>query len=67
MPLADTPAILNLLDGPVGVDPACHIVLTRFRLMRRYLVAFRPLETPRVVRMLGFDRSFRPWPLFIGS
>ena len=22
MPLADTPAVLNLLDGPVGVDPA---------------------------------------------
>ena len=24
MPLANTPAILNLLDVPVGVDPAFH-------------------------------------------
>ena len=33
MPLANAPAILNLLDGPVGVDPAFHIVLSMFRLM----------------------------------
>ena len=26
MPLANTPTILNLLDGPAGVDPAFHIV-----------------------------------------
>ena len=26
MSLADAPAILNLLDGPVGVDPAFHNV-----------------------------------------
>ena len=30
MPLADSPAILNLLDGPVGVDPAFHIFWSRF-------------------------------------
>ena len=35
MPLANTPVVLNLLDGPVGVDPAFHIVWTWFRLMRR--------------------------------
>ena len=35
MPLASAPAILNLLDG--GVDPAFHIVLSRFRMMRKYL------------------------------
>ena len=29
MPLANTPAVLNLLDGPVGVDPALHIVWVR--------------------------------------
>ena len=28
MPLASTSVILNLLDGPVGVDPAFHIVWT---------------------------------------
>ena len=27
MPLANTPAILNLLDGPVDVDPAFYIVV----------------------------------------
>ena len=31
MPLASTPAVLNLLDGPVGVDPALHIICVRFR------------------------------------
>ena len=37
MPLANAPAILNLLDGPVGVDPAFHIVWSRFHMMRRFL------------------------------
>ena len=37
MPLANVPAILNLLDGPVGVDPAFHFIWARFRMMRRYL------------------------------
>ena len=31
------PAILNLLDGPVGIDTAFHIVWARFRMMGRYL------------------------------
>ena len=51
MPLANAPAILNLLDGPVGVDPAFHIVWSRFRMMRRYL-AYCPEEEPRIFRML---------------
>ena len=51
MPLADAPAILNLLDGPVGVDPAFHIIWSRFRMMRRYL-AYCPEEEPRIFRML---------------
>ena len=50
-PLANAPAILNLLDGPVGVDPAFHIVWSRFRMMRRYL-AYGPEEEPRIFRML---------------
>ena len=29
MPLANAPALLNLLDGPVGVDPAFHINLAQ--------------------------------------
>ena len=35
MPIASTPAVLNLLDGPVGVDPALHVIWVRFRMMRR--------------------------------
>ena len=37
MPLANTPAVLNLLDGPFGVDPAFHVIWSRFRMMRRFL------------------------------
>ena len=51
MPLANAPAILNLLDGPVGVDPAFHIVWSRFCMLRRYL-AYCPEEDPRIIRML---------------
>ena len=51
MPLANAPAILNLLDGPAGVDPAFHVILSRFRVMRRYL-AYCPEEEPRIFRML---------------
>ena len=51
MPLANAPAILNLLDGPVDVDPAFCVVWSRFRMMRRYL-AYCPQEEPMIIRML---------------
>ena len=51
MPLANAPAILNLLDGPVDVDPAFYVVWSRFRMMRWYL-AYCPEEEPRILRML---------------
>ena len=51
MPLASTPVILSFLDGPVGVDPAFHIIWATFRMMRWYL-AFCPEEEPRIFRML---------------
>ena len=51
MPLANAPAILNFLDGLVGVDPAFHIVWAKFRMMRRYL-AYCPEEEPGIFRML---------------
>ena len=51
VPLANTPAILNLLDGPVDVDPAFYVVWSRFRMMCRYL-AYCPEEEPRIFRML---------------
>ena len=53
MPLAIAPAILNLLNGPVDVDPAFHIVSSRFRMVRRY-IAYCPDEEPRIFRMLDF-------------
>ena len=49
--LLTLPAILNLLDGLVGIDPAFRIVWARFRTMRRYL-AYYPEEEPRIFRML---------------
>ena len=51
MPLAGAPAVLNLLDGPVGIDPAFHIICARFRTMRMYL-AYCPEEEPGIFRML---------------
>ena len=51
MPLANAPAILILLDGPVGIDLAFHIVLAKLRMMRRYL-AYCPEEEPRIFGML---------------
>ena len=35
MPLANTPAVRSVLDGPVGVDPALHVSWVRFRMMSR--------------------------------
>ena len=65
MPLANAPAILNLLDGPVGVDPAFHIIWSRFRMMRRYL-SYCPEEEPRIFRMLDLiSRVLRVMVLFI--
>ena len=48
MPLANTPAVLNLLDGPVGVDPALHFIWVGFRMTRRYL-AYCPAEEPWIL------------------
>ena len=58
MPLADTPVILYLLDGPVGVD-AFHVVWTGFRLMRRFL-AHRPKEVSRIYRVPDLDAHGAP-------
>ena len=51
MPLASTPVLLNLLDGPFDVDPAFYVIWSRFRMMRRFL-AYCPEEEPRISRML---------------
>ena len=51
-PLSNVGAVLSLLDGPVGCDPAFCIVWFRFRLLRRYL-ALWPTEVRRVYRLLS--------------
>ena len=50
-PLANVGAVLSLLDGPTGCDPALCVVWFRFRLLRRYL-ALWPTEVGRVYRLL---------------
>ena len=49
-PLASVGAVLSLLDGPTGCDPAFCVVWFRFRLLRRYL-ALWPAEVRRVYRL----------------
>ena len=50
-PFANVGAVLSLLDGPTGCDPAFCVVWFRFRLLRRYL-ALWPAEVVRVFRLL---------------
>ena len=52
--LANPGAILTLLDGPVGSDPAFHVVWCRFRMTRRFL-AYNSgvLDTAGIYRLLG--------------
>ena len=52
-------AVLSLLDGPSGCDPAFCVVWFRFRMLRRYL-AYRPGEGFRVYRLL--ERSAEGCP-----
>ena len=49
--LANPGAVLSLLDGPTGCDPAFCVVRFRFRMLRRFL-ACRPGEVPSVYRLL---------------
>ena len=50
-PLACVGAVLSLLDGPTGCDPAFCVVCFPFRLLRRYL-ALWPVDVRRVYRLL---------------
>ena len=52
-PFAHVGAVLSLLDGPTGCDPAFCVVWFRFRLLRRYL-ALWPAEVGRVYRLLAY-------------
>ena len=48
---ANAGAVLSLLDGPSGCDPAFCVVWFRFRMLRRYL-AYRLGEVSRIKRLL---------------
>ena len=50
--LANTGAVLSLLDGPTGCDPAFCVVWFRFRMLRMYLV-YRPGEVFRIYMLVG--------------
>ena len=50
-PLASVGAVLSLLDGPTGCDPAFCVVWFRFRLLRWFL-ALWPAEVGRDYRIL---------------
>ena len=53
LPMTNTPALLSLLDGPWGSDPAFFIIWSRFRQLRRYL-SCRPDEENRIFRLLEY-------------
>ena len=57
--MTDTPALLSLLDGPWGSDPAFFIIWNRFRQLRRYL-AFRPDDEARICRLLDYASNGSP-------
>ena len=50
-PLAYVGAVLGMLDGLSGCDPAFCVVWFRFRLLRRYL-ALWPTQVSRIYRLL---------------
>ena len=58
-PFSSVGAVLSLLDGLVGCDPAFCVVWFRLRMLRRYL-AYRPGEVFRVYRLL--ERSAEGCP-----
>ena len=51
--LANPGAVVSLLDGPSGCDPAFCVVWFRFRMLRWFL-AYRPGEVSRVYRLLEY-------------
>ena len=50
--LANSCAVLNLLEGPSGCDSAFCVVWFRFRMLRRHL-AYRPGEVFQDVQPIG--------------
>ena len=59
LPMTNTPALLSLLVGPWGSDPAFFIFWSRFRQLRRYL-AYRPDDEARISRLLDYASTGSP-------
>ena len=59
LPMTNTPALLSLLDGPRGSDPAFFIIWNRFRQLRRFL-AYRPDDQDRIFRLLDYASAGSP-------
>ena len=59
LPMTNTLALLSLLDGPWGSDPAFFIIWNRFRQLRRYL-AYRPDDQDRIFRLLDYASAGSP-------
>ena len=59
LPMTNTPALLSLLDGPWGSDPAFFIIWSRFRQLRRCL-SYRPDEEARIFRLLDYASARSP-------
>ena len=59
LPMTNTLALLSLLDGPWGSDPAFFIIWSRFRQLRRYL-AYRPDDEARIFRLLDCASTGSP-------
>ena len=57
--LAIAGAVLSLLDGPSGCDPAFCVVWFWFRMLRRYL-PHRPGEVFRIYMLLGHAADWCP-------
>ena len=60
LPMTNTPALLSLLDGPWGSDPAFFIIWSRFRQLRRHL-SYRPDEEARIFSIAGLCLYWVPW------
>ena len=57
--MTNTPALLSLLDGPWGSDPAFFIIWNRFRQLRRYL-AYRLYDEARIFRLQDYASTGSP-------
>ena len=58
--MANSQAVLCLLDAPDCCDPELYVIWNRFRQMRRFLASRPEEEVPRVYRLLDLAAAGRP-------